>query len=1008
MPRKSKEINPFDGGLNNYANPRDLEENESVSLYNLSTLKKGELAPTKNWKITNLTGTTNYLNTKQCLNRYGLFVYQRDFTTADIPVDGNTTVYLVATKSLDDKSKLFLVNSLTQNAVATEVFEFNNTSGTVLILPCFVNADGNIRIGDGAFTTKTHFYGALKKYNFGGSAVNYNINEQNLISKPTSGTFYSGDLDTNTIAPEGSLSLNVKKVKSYSIDIFNHKSGSAYYDDINGYDANPNGIDSTNTSASFSLQQYGRRHSVQKRASDGAYSSTYLYPPDNLTGATSGSKMLVVSSYGNKASSKIDLEHDTGVLDNKFIFTDKSVYVRIWMSTTTFNALSSTAVKIRIGPRVDGDGSSFSNNYIFTFPSSAFANAETWTTLECAFGAHTEIEDNGGLNSNNCFELGIEVFDSSNFDQNWGFSYAIADITMGTPNEGQWVGKYNFYYNWIYDKTQHSETYKFDGQTAPLQTEGDILELMPYVKDSSIEGAFNRKVGTGSGITARITGANIFFSEVDDSGIDIDKDKGHLMEFDFDEGARTSLFDIFTSFGSVVYFNTGVLAAENKAPNGTNAVTLTVDTVTATDEIFAKKRIYKADGTLLGLCTEVNDGTHITFSEGLLSTVSNDDALYVVSNGIKLANTLSVKSPSVIDTFSTITGYSEGDKLESINFTTGAMLNRRMYLGNVEIYDQSSQAFKYSDRIYKSLPNQPDVFTKNGYVEVAPNDGESITAIATYGDFLLEYKENSMYLINVTQDVEYLEEKYIFAGVRAQSEVCETKNGIAWVNRYGLFLFNGKEVVNLLEEKIDRDSWYAETASISVIGYNPLENQIHVITGYSVTGFVYNFSSKGFERYSGLTITDAASDAINEDNWSNMITEPNGKLSILFEDSTETNLTRFEATPSGNVYIEMITKDDPLGDPAQFKSLKKCYLTYKINNAQVPAITYRTNGSTTDNAFDVAITNTSGVYTTLELKPNVRSESTNKHSYAIVIKGTSHSSIVINDINLVYREKSLK
>jgi len=1005
VPRKSKEINPFDGGLNNYANPRDLEENQSVSLYNLSTLKKGELAPTKNWNIIPLTGTTGYLNTKICTTKNGLFVYQRDFTTASTPVDGNTTVYLVATNIDSNKSRLFLVNSLTQNAVATQVFEFDNTNGSVTILPCFVNADGNIRISDGSFTTKTRFYGAIKKYNLGGSVANYNINETNIISKPSIGNVYVGNFDENTITGDGSLNLNINKVKSYSVDIFNHKSGDAFYDDINASNASPSDINDggSSNSASFSVAQRGRRVSVRKRASDGVYSDTYLYSPDNPTGDANGEKFLAVAATGSTASSTIDLEHDTGVLNNKFIFTDNSVYLNLWLSTTTFNGLASTAVKIRIGPRVDGSGSSSSNCYVFSFPSSTFSSAETWTTLECAFGAHTSVEDNDGLNSNNCFELGIEVFDSVNFDENWGLSYAVANITMGTPNQGQWVGNYNFYYNWIYDKAQHSETYKFGGQTSPLKTEGDILELMPYVKDYIVGGKYKHV----SDYTARITGANIFFSEVDDAGIDIDKDKNHLMEIDFDEGARTSLFDKFTSFGVTNYLNTGVLAAENKSPT-TSTVTLTVDTVGATELVFVKKRVFKSDGTFFGIVNEVLDPGHLQF-EFIENAITNNDPLYVLSSGTKLVNNLSVKSPSVIDTFSTIAGYSEGDKLESIDFTAGIMLNRKMYVGNVQIYDQSSQAFKYSDRIYKSISNQPDVFTKNGFVEVAPNDGESITAIATYGDFLLEFKENNMYLINVTQDIEYLEEKYIFAGVRAQSEVCETKNGIAWVNRYGLFLFNGKEVLNLLEEKIDRDSWYADTVDICVIGYNPLDNQIHVIMDYNKTGFVYNFNSKGFERYSGLTNVNAVGDVIIESGWSNMITQPDGKLSILYNDATsETDLTRFEATPSGDVYIEMITKDDSLGDPAQFKSLKKCYLTYKINNAQVPAITYRTNGSSADNAFDVAITNTSGVYTTLELKPNVRSEATNKHSYAIVIKGRSHSSIVINDINLVYREKSLK
>lgn len=947
MPRKSKEINPFDGGINNYANPRDIEDNESASLYNLSTLKKGELAPLKNWKITELTGTTNYLNTKLCTVKNGLFVYQRDFTTASTPVDGNTTVYLVATNIDGNKSKLFLVNSLTQSAVATEVFEFANTSGTVTILPCYVNADGNIRIGDGSFATRTHFYGALKKYNLGGNVANYNINETNLISKPAGGNLYTGTMNESTSTTTGTLNLNINQVKSYSIDLFNYNDSSAdtFPGIVSSHHLNPHSIGTSIGQTSYSsalstndtdLQQYGIADNFRKRASDNNWSSTYLYAPGQTS--TGGDKFIALSGYSNANS---DTSHDFVLrydyTATGFVFTNKSIYLNIWLSAGAFNALQATGVKIRIGNTVFPTSTTQNSCYVFAFPSSTFSSAETWTTLECSFNNHTEIEDSDDeLNPNNCSDIGIEVFtthDWNSGDKLWGFTHAVSKITIGTPNEGQWVGKYNFYYNWVFDNSQHSETYKFAGQTNALETKGDILELMPYVKDGSSSGSYLRKFGGSTASSARITGANVFFSKVDNSGVDVDKDKNHLMELDFDRGARTSLFDEFTKFSS---------------------------TVTA---------------------------------------------------GTKLTGILSVKSPSVIDTFSTITSFSEGDKLESINFSTGVMLNRRMYVGNVQIYDQSSQAFKYSDRIYKSLPNQPDVFTKNGYVEVAPNDGESITAIATYGDFLLEFKENNMYLINVTQDVEYLEEKYPFAGVKTEGGVCSTKNGVVWVNRYGLFLFNGKEVQNLLTEKIDRDYWYAQTATTPLIAYNPLEDQVHISIPYSVQFIAYNFTTKGFERYTGLRVTDSASDAIGEDYWTNIITEPDGKLSALFNDGSETNLIRLESVPTGNtdyVYVEMVTKDDPLGDPAQFKSLKKCYLTYKINNAQVPAITYRTNGSSTDNAFDVAITNTSGVYTTLELKPNVRQEATNKHSYVVVIKGRSHGSLVINDVNLVYREKSLK
>ena len=91
-------------------------------------------------------------------------------------------------------------------------------------------------------------------------------------------------------------------------------------------------------------------------------------------------------------------------------------------------------------------------------------------------------------------------------------------------------------------------------------------------------------------------------------------------------------------------------------------------------------------------------------------------------------------------------------------------------------------------------------------------------------------------------------------------------------------------------------------------------------------------------------------------------------------------------------------------------TLKKVYITYKINDgSSIPTVHYTTNNATgTLRNFTQSFSNTSNVFTTLALTPATASEANNKHSFQIVIKGMAHSSFVLNDINLVYREKPLK
>jgi hypothetical protein len=883
-----------------------------------------------------------------------LFVYKRDFTQADPPVEGETTIYLIATNVASNMSVLVSMLDLTATDNPVSIGNYGNASGTVAILPCFVESGGNVRIGDGSFEVNgsnghTRFYGVLHKYKLNSNAnpsfVNHAINETNYITSSLNGNVYT-TLNEASPSPAvasntngGTVNLYIQKIKSYQTDQVTYTgSGDTQPTMVIGSYARPTSLGSgvgqtgyttAHSSSDTDQDQYGFVTSIRKRASDNNFSDTYLYGPGETS---AGAYFCAVSSYNTASNSNQSaMLFHTG--NQTFSFVDKSISVPIWVTTETYNRLETIAFKIHIG-------SSNVNGHSFHIASSQITSAETWITVECVYGNHDETYGDA-INPNNFKSIEVEIFNSSatNWDVNsanalWGFNYAIGVITLGTPNQGQWSGDYMFYYNWIYDKTQHSKTFQFANQGNGLTTNNDILEFMPYVVDGSTVGEFQRDNTSGSAeATARITGANIFFSEIDSADVDIDKDKKFLMELNFESGARTSLFDIYTAWN----------------PSTTNT-------------------------------------------------------------GYKLASSLSLKSSAVIDSFSTVAGYSEGDKLEIVDFATGIMLNNRMYVGNVKIYESASKYYKYPDRIYKSLPNQPDVFTKHNYLEVAPNDGDAITALSSFGDFLLEFKANDMHLINVTQDIEYLEEGYRFAGAWSESAVCKVGKGVAWVNRNGLFFFDGKEVTNLLGKKMNRDTWYTDMGAKPIITYAPLENQVHVIANGTHEAFVYSFVNESFEKYTGGNVTDSINGNIMTKTtvYSNAITEPDGNLTILeSNNSNNTDMTRWSAVGSANNYISLESKDHDLGDPARQKSLKKVYITYKINSTDVPTIQYKKDNGTA-RSFDTAFTNTSGAWNTIGIKPSTSSEANNGFSFQILIAGETHSSFAINDINMIYREKSVK
>ena len=104
----------------------------------------------------------------------------------------------------------------------------------------------------------------------------------------------------------------------------------------------------------------------------------------------------------------------------------------------------------------------------------------------------------------------------------------------------------------------------------------------------------------------------------------------------------------------------------------------------------------------------------------------------------------------------------------------------------------------FADRIIKSPVNRFDTFPIRNSVEAAVNDGESIVELVAFGDRLLQFKERTLYILNIAGKYESLESTHQFRGVAHKRAVAKMEIGVAWVNKHGCFFFDGNTIKNLL------------------------------------------------------------------------------------------------------------------------------------------------------------------------------------------------------------------
>lgn len=170
---------------------------------------------------------------------------------------------------------------------------------------------------------------------------------------------------------------------------------------------------------------------------------------------------------------------------------------------------------------------------------------------------------------------------------------------------------------------------------------------------------------------------------------------------------------------------------------------------------------------------------------------------------------------------------------QEVRWKTSVFAQNRLFVGNVELLDGPDKNVKYPDRMMVSPEMKFDVFPHDTYIDVQTNDGDAIVKLEYYKGKLLQFKKNVLYVIDISGEIYFNEATHMYVGIKNDWSSTVTPGGVVWCNTSGLFVYDGKQIVNLIDNKIDDQVWYnfnqgSEALTSPLVSYVPKHKQIIV------------------------------------------------------------------------------------------------------------------------------------------------------------------------------------
>tara|TARA_R110002020_G_scaffold318317_1_gene533954 strand:+ start:28575 stop:31724 length:3150 start_codon:yes stop_codon:yes gene_type:complete len=346
---------------------------------------------------------------------------------------------------------------------------------------------------------------------------------------------------------------------------------------------------------------------------------------------------------------------------------------------------------------------------------------------------------------------------------------------------------------------------------------------------------------------------------------------------------------------------------------------------------------------------------------------------------------------------------------------TAVVINRRVYAGNVLMKDTAGIERVYPDRVIKSLPNQFDVFPDYDTLDATINDGDEIVYLETFGGKLLQFKKKTLYVIDITQEPEYIAGTFRYRGIPNIASAAKADEGIVFANKHGVFIFNGEGVSQLSKGKIDSEweDFYDDT-DFPIVSFEPTESIVVIAKANSEDFLYFSVVTKSWAKGNGSRSSsdkksqffDFQGDMYQGRQASSGST---GRISFYkWEDKLPNDL----AITDTHKYE---SKEYDFGDPAIDTVLFNVKMTYKASgtsalNAELKINYNDGTGPTEETLTTSGFDGTSDQWKTIEFKPS--SGRINCKTASVIVQSTASneldSNFEINDFTLVYRNKRIK
>lgn len=539
------------------------------------------------------------------------------------------------------------------------------------------------------------------------------------------------------------------------------------------------------------------------------------------------------------------------------------------------------------------------------------------------------------------------------------------------------------------------------GYLAVNTAEGLAVEINSRTNDNTVEtdalsGGDDDDDFTGDSVSLYSPAGTGFCLEAVATGTDGSWDAG---EYEFSEtfiydGVQESL--PYTMAGTVTltagqYFNSSVKCTSpfNPRISGGRIYTRIKDSYDAWVLLFDIDLRY---GIRMAL-----ESDFFPWSENVLFSGTN----YFVSDWNQ---TIYNKEPNV-ETYQSLNGFDPGKyNTLTAQYKTAVIVNRMAYIGNV-FYD----GVKYEDAIFKSYPNRFDTFTLDRRLEIVRGDGESIVKLEEFADRILVFKEINMYILNVSQEIEFLEAKFDFRGVKYPYQTFRTEFGVIWANEFGAYLYDGEQVYDLLldrtnpmRRKISMSVWQSHWDSTGIVGFDANEKRAYFFADINSSSnedvYVYDFVMGAWTE--GINKLKNASYKI-----SNFVTNWNGSM-MMYADDDIINWNNTLYTSTGI----SVKKEVAFGNPAQAKRFYGLNITHKEASTNT-FVKYGLDGTTkiTSSFSTSKLTNDSS-YLMQEFRiPTSGMANCNSASFRVygACTATSDSdlSLVVDDVSFLFRPK---